>query len=82
MPAPTYSIDLSYSALVYASKILRERIDHIDARIARNPRTPNAAHLRRELDGLRETRDAMETQIEAHVVKVRASLRALVDETK
>lgn len=77
MPKPTYTVELDYSQLTHATIVLAKRLEHIDARFANNPNTPNARHLEDERQALRETIALMQARADEHFAKVRASVLGL-----
>lgn len=75
--APSYPVRVDYAQALYAANCLKERVDHIEARLVKNPRTPNASQLKSEVGCLREVRAKLESVIDQHDHKMHAQIREL-----
>lgn len=74
---PQYAISMNYSQLIHVAESIGHRIDHLEKRLAKNPRTPNASALVSELEALRDIRWQTTEARNEHADKLRASIRGL-----
>jgi hypothetical protein len=72
MSAPRYDVSLSFSELHHARGACRARLDHVCARLNRNPNTPNARHLRDEREALIGVVNALDERLNEHFAKISA----------